>query len=199
MSDQLNGAAAVRGRFRGGRATGYEERRAHREFWGRENGAVNDMLSDLGPGTKVLDIPVGTGRYAPIYQARKFVAVGMDVSPDMLAVAEEKVAGIGFAMALCEGDVLDIDVPDQSFDVVVCTRLLNWILPDEMTRAIAEMMRVCRRRLIVSIELGRRTSDKGNKPQDEAVFDSAVFAAGGKIEKRVGISAGYWMIQIGKA
>lgn len=193
----MNGAAAVRDRFRGGRATGYDERRSVRDFWAKEHAAVDDMLRDLPPMSRILDIPVGTGRYAPIYQERGFDAVGMDTSPDMLAVAREKVDRLGFTMKLCLGDVLNIAEPRQSFDAVVCTRLLNWILPAEMATAIDEMMWVCRRRLIVSIELAARTSDKGNKPQEPSVFVRAVDAAGGTIEKRVLISPNYWMIQIG--
>lgn len=195
----MNGAAAVRNRFVGGRATGYDERRSGREFWGKEHAAVRDMLLDLPRGSSVLDIPVGTGRYASIYQECGFQAVGMDTSPDMLAVARKKIDALGFHMGLCEGDVLDIDAPAEVVDAVVCTRLLNWILPAEMTRAVAEMMRVCRRRLIVSIELAARTSDKGNKPQEPATFAKALAAAGGREEKRVAISPNYWMIQIGRA
>lgn len=193
----MNGAAAVRGRFVGGRATGYDERRAGREFWAKEHAAVRDMLADLPKGAQVLDIPVGTARYAPIYQELGLWAVGIDISPDMLAVARDKIDSLSFVMALRLGDVLAIDAPDKSFEATVCTRLLNWILPAEMTRAVAEMGRVTRRRLILSIELGARSSDKGNKPQEPAVFDAAVRAIGGKIGRRAQISPNYWMMQIG--
>lgn len=194
----MNGAAAVRGRYRGGRALGYDERRSGREFWAKEYAAVRGMLEDITAGAHVLDIPVGTARYAPIYDEFGFQAVGIDVSPDMLAVARAKVAALDVVMDLREGDALAIDAEDRSFDAVVCTRFLNWILPDEMVQVLGELMRVCRHRLIVSIELAARTSEKGNKPQDPQFFAAALEALGGRVEKRLGIETDYWMLQIGK-
>ena len=198
MQHPVNGAAAVRGRFYGGRASGDEERRAGKPFWAKGHAAVREMLSDMPRDSRVLDIPVGTGRFAPIYQEFEFDAVGMDVSKDMLAIALKKCRSLGFSMYLMQGDILEIPAPDRSHDAVICTRLLNWILPNEMARALAEMMRVCKQKLIVSIELGERTSDKGNKPHEPAAFGAAIIAIGGKIEKRVNILPNYWMMQIGR-
>src|SRR3990167_9071981 len=105
----MNGAAAVRGRYVGGRATGYDERRSAKPFWAKEHAAVREMLAYLPKGAQVLDIPVGTARYATIYQELGLWAAGVDISLDMLAVAQDKIDSLGFVMNLRQGDVLAID------------------------------------------------------------------------------------------
>lgn len=192
------GAQAIRNRYRGGRATGYEDRRSGRASWAREHMLVDSMLFDLPPGSRILDIPVGTGRYAEIYGKRGLRVVGMDVSEDMLKVAEEKAAQVGTLMKVVHGDALNIDAPDGAFDAAVCTRLVNWFLPAEMAQVVSELTRVTKNKIILSIELGPRASDVGNNPHNPKVFDKAVAAAGAREERRDLISPGYWMIQLGK-
>lgn len=199
MSDSLNGAAAVKTRFHGGRVSGYEERRAKRPFWAKENAAVSDMLYGLPKGSSVLDIPVGTGRYAPLYHTYGLNAVGMDVSADMLDYSKTKIAEIGSSMQVRFGNALAIEAGDRSFNAVVCTRLVNWFLPEEMKRAIFEISRVAKDRVILSIELGARLSEKGNKPHEPAVYAAAVKAAKMVEKKRVEILPGYWMILLERA
>ena len=194
----MNGAEAVNGRYYGGRATGYEERRSNRAFWGKEHAAVESMLADLPRGASILDIPVGTGRYASIYKRLGLVAVGMDVSTDMLDVARDNINKISLAMDVRVGDARAIDAENASFDTAVCTRLVNWFLPDEMSLTVSELLRVVRRRVIISVGLGPRLSDKGNKPHEPKAFARAVKLAGGIEQGRVEISRGYYMIQLGR-
>lgn len=191
----MNGAASVQGRYYGGRASGYEERRASRPFWAKENATVEAMLSDLPRDSSILDIPVGTGRYAPIYQRLGFSALGLDVSSDMLDVARGNIASIGFDMEIRRGDALNIESADQSFDAAVCTRLVNWFLPSEMIRTVCELMRVSRR-VILSIELSDRKSDKGNQPHRPKDYARALKLARCTERKRVEISPAYWMVEL---
>lgn len=197
MSDKLIGAASAAKRFFGGRATKYEARRSVRPFWAKEHAAVQEMISDLPRGSSILDIPVGTGRYASIYKRSVFVATGIDASSDMLAVASAAARNLGLAMKLEVGDALDIQYVTGAFDAVVCTRLVNWFLPDEMRRAVQEMMRVARFRVIVSVELGARSSEEGNKPHEPAVWAEALKSAGAVEKKRVEIQPNYFMVQLG--
>lgn len=191
------GASAVRRRYYGDKAHGYEARRAHRPFWAAENAAVESMLLELEPGSKVLDVPVGTARYAPIYRRLDFQALGIDISPDMLQEAQRRIKQLGMVLdfELRLGDILQLENIGP-FDAVVCTRLMNWLLPDEMVRAMEQMARVCTDRLIVSIELGKRLSDRGNNPHWADDFATVVQHIGGRIEREVAIEPNYWMTQI---
>lgn len=196
MPGKLIGAASAAKRYFGAKATGYEARRAVRPHWAREHALVEAMLIDLPPGSRILDIPVGTGRYAAIYKKAWFEVVGIDASSDMLDVAQAKADLNGIEIKLEAGDALEIHYAPKTFDAVVCTRLVNWFLPDEMARAIQEMVRVSRDRVIVSVILGDRTQESGNNPHEPTIWAAALKAAGVKEFKRIEIEPGYWMIDL---
>jgi ubiquinone/menaquinone biosynthesis C-methylase UbiE len=65
---------------------------------------------------------------------------GVDLSPEMLAQAENSAKKMGRTVELMEGDAQDLPFPDRSFDTVVCTYALCSV-PDEV-QAISEMKRV---------------------------------------------------------
>lgn len=89
----------------------------------------------------VLEIAVGTGRNLPYYSP-DIRLTGIDISPAMLAVAQQRAAELGRDVALRVGDAQALDVPDARFDTVVSTLALCTI-PDPH-RAVAEMRRVLR-------------------------------------------------------
>ena len=90
---------------------------------------------------KVLEVAVGTGLNLPFYDAGLSV-VGIDLSPDMLAIARQRALDAGRDVDLREGDAHDLAFDDGSFDTVVCTfSLCN--IPDT-DRALGEMRRVLR-------------------------------------------------------
>jgi len=88
---------------------------------------------------RVLEVAIGTGRNLAHYDSEASVT-GVDLSPEMLALAEEQAAELGRDVDLREGDAAQLPFPDASFDTVVCALSLCSI-PDP-TRAIAEMRRV---------------------------------------------------------
>jgi ubiquinone/menaquinone biosynthesis C-methylase UbiE len=63
--------------------------------WRAEHVAIKDLLGHIRHGAKVLDVPVGTGRLIPLFEARGFDAFGIDISPDMLTVARTYSDSIG--------------------------------------------------------------------------------------------------------
>ena len=90
----------------------------------------------------VLEISVGTGRNLPLY-ARDVRITGIDISASMLEIARTRAAKIGRDAELRVGDAQALELPDDSFDSVVCTLALCSI-PDARA-AVAEMRRVLRR------------------------------------------------------
>ena len=90
---------------------------------------------------EVLEVAIGTGRNLPHYP-QGIRLTGIEFSPAMLELASRQADQLGHKVDLRLGDAQALDLPDASFDTVVCTLSLCAI-PDER-RAIAEMRRVLR-------------------------------------------------------
>jgi ubiquinone/menaquinone biosynthesis C-methylase UbiE len=88
---------------------------------------------------RVLEVAVGTGRSLPYYPAG-VTLTGVDLSPEMLAIARRRAAGESRVVEFVEGDAERLPVDDASFDTVVCALSLCSI-PDPV-RAVGEMRRV---------------------------------------------------------
>jgi ubiquinone/menaquinone biosynthesis C-methylase UbiE len=90
---------------------------------------------------EVLELAAGTARNLPFYpEGIKLTAV--ELSPEMLAIGRERAGELSHDVDLRLGDVQDLDLPDESFDTVVCTLGLCTI-PDPR-RAVGEARRVLR-------------------------------------------------------
>jgi SAM-dependent methyltransferase len=89
----------------------------------------------------VLEVAIGTGRNLPFYP-RGIRLTGIEFSPAMLELARRQAQQLDVEVDLLLGDAQALDLPDASFDTVVCTLSLCAI-PDER-RAVAEMRRVLR-------------------------------------------------------
>lgn len=88
-----------------------------------------------------LEVAIGTGLNLPHYPA-EVQLTGVDLSPDMIALARTSAQKLQRPIRLIEGDALDLPFADASFDTVVCTYALCSVLDD--ARAISEMSRVLR-------------------------------------------------------
>jgi ubiquinone/menaquinone biosynthesis C-methylase UbiE len=86
-----------------------------------------------------LEVAIGTGLNLAHYPAHVRLT-GVDLSPEMLALAEASAKEMGRAIELREGDAQDLPFADCSFDTVLCTYALCSV-PNEV-RAISEMKRV---------------------------------------------------------
>lgn len=71
-------------------------------------------------GERVLDIACGTGNTALMARARGADVTGLDLTPELLAVAEKRAAEEGYSdITWQEGDAEALPFPDAAFDVVV--------------------------------------------------------------------------------
>src|SRR5688572_3238774 len=91
-------------------------------------------------GEHVLDVACGTGVVARLAAARvgsQGRVVALDVNSGMLSVAGSLPAIAGASIEWCEASALDMPLPDQSFDVVLCQQGVQQF-PDR-PRALREM------------------------------------------------------------
>ncbi|HEY1318908.1 MAG TPA: class I SAM-dependent methyltransferase [Streptosporangiaceae bacterium] len=102
-----------------------------------EQPIVREILDGLPRGT-ALDAACGTGRHAAYLAALGHTVIGVDISPEMLALARVKVPGAVF----CEGDLHQLPVPGQHADVVVCALALTHV--PELAPVLTEFVRVLR-------------------------------------------------------
>jgi ubiquinone/menaquinone biosynthesis C-methylase UbiE len=90
---------------------------------------------------RALEIAAGTGRNLQHHRA-DVELTGIELSPEMLAIAQRRAEELGREADLRIGDAQDLDFPDASLDSVVCTLALCTI-PDDRA-AVAEAYRVLR-------------------------------------------------------
>jgi ubiquinone/menaquinone biosynthesis C-methylase UbiE len=88
-----------------------------------------------------LEVAIGTGLNLPHYPPDVRL-IGIDLTPEMLALAVTRAKEIGRTIGLTEGDAEYLPFADRSFDTVVCTYSLCSVRDD--ARAISEMHRVLR-------------------------------------------------------
>jgi ubiquinone/menaquinone biosynthesis C-methylase UbiE len=87
---------------------------------------------------RVLEVAIGTGRSLPFYTEAETLT-GVDLSPEMLAIARARADDRGLPIELHEGDAEALPVDDAAYDSVVCSLSLCTI-PDPAA-AISEMKR----------------------------------------------------------
>jgi SAM-dependent methyltransferase len=75
-------------RYRGKKAATYEQVRKKQARWALENEAVERYMA--GARGKVLDVPVGTGRFLPLWARLRLRFTGIDSSDEMLEQARTK-------------------------------------------------------------------------------------------------------------
>jgi demethylmenaquinone methyltransferase/2-methoxy-6-polyprenyl-1,4-benzoquinol methylase/phosphoethanolamine N-methyltransferase len=108
----------------------------------RENTAG---LAGIQPGSHVLDVGCGTGDLTLVAKRRAGPAgkvVGIDASPEMIAVARHKAAAAGAEIEFREAVVEALPFGDRSFDVVLSSLMMHHLPADLKRQALAEIARV---------------------------------------------------------
>ena len=115
------------------RATGYA-----RHFVTLTGRVVPDLLdaAEVGPGSRVVDLGSGPGHTAAAAAERGARVVGLDVTPEMVAIARSRHPDLTFEV----GDAQELPFPDASRDAVVGNFVILHLGDPE--RAAAEAARV---------------------------------------------------------
>ena len=100
-------------------------------------------VAKIRPGERVLDLATGTGITAIAARERGAKVTGVDLTPELLAVARSKAKDAGFEdIDFREGDAEQLPFADAAFDVVVST-CGHMFAPDQ-PKVAAELARVTR-------------------------------------------------------
>lgn len=103
-------------------------------------------------GAPIADVGCGPGHVAAWIAGRGVAAVGIDVSPGMLAVGRRDYPNVEFR----EGDFLELPAAGGEFGAVIAFYSIIHLDPDELSRAFGEIHRVLRPRglFLVSFHIG---------------------------------------------
>ena len=115
----------------------------HRDDWHR----VSYVADALRPGGALLDVGVGAGQFLNMLaRSGKFSSlVGIDKT------RFKKYTEFEPDISTSAGDIARLPFEDDSFDVVTCMEVLEHVPPDVFVAGLAELRRVCRGQLIMSL------------------------------------------------
>ncbi|WP_326796472.1 class I SAM-dependent methyltransferase [Streptomyces sp. NBC_01808] len=125
------------------------------------------LLEQAGDGAPVADLGCGPGHVTGWLAAHGARAVGIDLSPGMVALARREHPAAEFR----EGDLLRLPAADGEFGAAVALYSVIHLEPDELAPAFTEARRVLRPggRLLVSFHVGtevRHLDDWWGHPVD---------------------------------
>jgi phosphatidylethanolamine/phosphatidyl-N-methylethanolamine N-methyltransferase len=111
-----------------------------RVFYPRIAEAIRSL--NIEPGARVLEVGVGTGLSLDAYPPHCNV-VGVDLAPDMLEQAQEKIDWNGWRhLQVVEMDALNLKFEDNTFDYVMAFHVVS-VVPDA-ARLMREAVRVAK-------------------------------------------------------
>jgi ubiquinone/menaquinone biosynthesis C-methylase UbiE len=113
------------------------------------------FLRMAGPltGRSVLDVGTGTGRIAFVLGGAGATVTGIDASDEMLKRARERAATEHVGVQFLHGDAHKLDFPNQSFDIVVSSRVL--MHTPRWETCLSEWCRVARDRVVIDYPSSR--------------------------------------------
>lgn len=138
--------------YYGHKAAVYDQENDGTEKRIKEYIALERYLASEEPCSSLLDVPVGTGYFFPIYEKYFFEVLGLDVSREMLVQAYNKITNGNIKIG--EGSIFNLDMPSKTVDIAVCIRLLNFFTYEELIKALDELCRVTKKTIILSLRTG---------------------------------------------
>ncbi len=119
----------------------------------REKKIIGKFLKDLPKGSLVLDLACGTGRIAEFLLSQGHRVWGVDISKEMLKVAEEKLSSFGKSVNFYQAEAENLPFEKKLFDSATCIKLLGHIPPETRIKILQELKRVTKGSLVVAYYL----------------------------------------------
>ena len=127
------------------------------DFWSwlTESKAAKKVidLAEISDGKKILEVACGTGVvFERIVRGNPHGEnTGMDLSPDMLRKAKKRLRSVKGNFELKEGDALDLEAEDNTFDIVINNFMVDLMPQEYFDKVAQEFHRVLKPRGILVI------------------------------------------------
>ncbi len=119
--------------------------------WVEQRALERTLVANRLIGQQLLDVPCGYGRIWPTLDRLDTRYFGIDRDPDLVRKATGSDARNHGSRGAC-GDIFRLPFRDESFECVVCIRMLHLRFSDaERLAILCELARVSRRFVIISI------------------------------------------------
>ncbi|MDI6640806.1 MAG: methyltransferase domain-containing protein [Elusimicrobiota bacterium] len=102
-------------------------------------------LSGVNSNSKVIDVCTGTGNLAIEFAKYAGEVVGVDISPEMLKIAQSKNSKVRFMLM----DATKLQFLDKSFDIASISTALHEMPSHVREKVLKEMIRVTKEKIIV--------------------------------------------------
>jgi SAM-dependent methyltransferase len=163
------------------------------EHWGRLAAPARAAVAEaagIGPGVRLLDAGCGTGEFLALAVELGASASGIDLSPDMLAVARRRAPEADVR----EGDITELPYDDDAFDVVTAFNAVQFT--DDVPATIAELARVAPKLAVCGWAAGSQLLDvfaalRNDSAAPRRPLDEQVRAAGLTITEAADVATPY--------
>lgn len=116
----------------------------------KEKKIIGKLLSDLPEGRLVLDLACGTGRITEFLLSKGYRAWGVDISQEMLKVAQKRLSSFGESVNFRQADAEDLPFEDKFFDSATCIKLMGHIPPKTRIKILQDIKRVTKGPFVVA-------------------------------------------------
>ncbi|HRE79889.1 MAG TPA: class I SAM-dependent methyltransferase [Opitutaceae bacterium] len=130
-------------------ATQYDEDRKVEALWGVEQDYVRRWVETLPAGSKVLDVPCGTGRFVPFFANRNLTLLARDISADMVAEIARRYPEVEVDTGVADAEHLPF--ADDAVDAILSWRFIHLLPAPVVERALREFRRVCRGDILLEV------------------------------------------------
>jgi ubiquinone/menaquinone biosynthesis C-methylase UbiE len=109
-------------------------------------GVADELLGTGGRSLQLLDLACGTGSHAIALSAMRCEVTGVDISPEMLALARKKARAANRRIRFEQQDLTRLTLPPGSWDVVTCLfDSLGYLRSDARIRTALRRLRMAMR------------------------------------------------------
>ena len=99
---------------------------------------LQEFAESIGPGQQVLDLGCGPGHTTAYLTSLGLAATGVDISPKMIALAQQHFPQSRFAV----GNLLGLDYPSSEVAGILAFYCIVHLTPEQLLPAFTEMQRV---------------------------------------------------------
>jgi ubiquinone/menaquinone biosynthesis C-methylase UbiE len=143
-----------------------------------EENLFNDLLIDV-PKTEMLELGCGTGQWTEYFINQGFKLTGIDISEEMLKIAQAK----NLKADILKADSSHIPFDDNSFFAISSITMLEFV--EDQDRVLQEIHRVLKPNGWIILGFLNANSELGKNKENDEVFGKASFLNPEKINQKL--------------